>query len=360
MTRSGEPRTCPEDVRRRHQPRAAGSDRRGFVLAFVVFMLFAISVAGMTGYLVVASEFELSKYSGQGAEALTVARAGLERFVAEQIGAVPDTVSYAMGDGVAVVTARRIISADSLTDVYFVRSEATVDDLFTPDAPARRAVGGYAVHHRRPIGQHGTVLVGADNLQVNGTGEIYGWDHNSSVDCQGGGADDLPGGIARLSVTEDVADAIEGTPEFELWSGGAAEIADSVDLRWDVLTDPDFPVDYENSLPDFTSIPADSFPVIRYTGWVSANFTGRGALIIDGTFDPASGFSWDGIVVAEEIDDLVEGYIDGILIVGMEGPNTYPTVDFRLDVNYHSCFVYGANESLSYMELMPNTVHEID
>lgn len=341
-------------------PQWQRSDRRGFILAFVVFALFAISVAGMTGYLVVASEYELSKYSRQGTEALTVARAGLERFVAEQLGAVPDTVAYALGDGVAVITTRKLFARDTLTDVYFVRSEATVEDISSPDAPARRVVGGYAVHHRRPIGQHGTVLIGADNLQVNGTGEIYGWDHQSPADCPGGGADDLPGGIARLSVTEDAADAIEGSPEFELWSGGWSEIADSVDLRWDVLTDPDFPVDHENSLPDFSSIPADSFPVIRYTGWVSANFSGRGALIVDGTFDPGTGFSWDGIVVAQEIDDAVEGYIDGILIAGMEGPNTYPTVDFRLDVNYHSCFVYGANESLSYMELLPNTIHEVN
>jgi hypothetical protein len=335
------------------------SDRRGFVLAFVVFMLFAISVAGMTGYMVVASEYELSKYAREGTEALTVARAALERFVAEQIGVVPDSVTYALGDGVAVVTTRKVFARDSLTDVYFVRSEATVDDVLTSDLPARRVVGGYAVHHRRPIGQHGTVLIGADNLQVNGTGEIYGWDHNSVADCPGGGANDLPGGIARLSVTEDVADAVEASPEYELWPGGASEIADSVGLRWDVLTDPDFPVDYENSLPDFSLIPADSFPVIRYTGWVVANFTGRGALIVDGVFDPGSGFSWDGIVVAEEIDDAVEGYIDGILIAGMEGPNTYPTIDFRLDVDYYSCFVYAANESLSYLELLPNTIHEV-
>jgi len=340
--------------------RVLGADRRGFVLAFVVFMLFAISVAGVTGYLVVSSEFELSEHAGQGAEALTVARAGLERFIAEQIGAGPDTSTYALGDGVATVTTRKLFARDSLTDVYYVRSEATVADFFSPTAPARRVVGGYAVHHRRPIGQFGTVVIATDNLDVNGTGEIYGWDHQSSADCPGGGADPLPGGIARLSVTEDAADAIEGNPESQLWSGGWSEIADSVDIRWDVLTDPDFPVDAENSLPDFGLIPADSFPVIRYTGWVYATFTGRGALIIDGVFDPGSGFSWDGIIIAEQIDDIVEGYVDGMLIVGMEAPNMYSTVDFRLDVNYHSCEVYRANESLSYMELLPNTIFEVN
>lgn len=335
-------------------------DRGGFVLAFVVFMLFAISVAGMTGYLVVSSEFELSKYSGQGAEALGVARAGLERFVAEQIGAVPDTTTFALGNGVATVTARKLFARDSLTDVYYVRAEGTVEDIFTPGVPARRVVGGYAVHHRRPLAHHATVMIGADNLDITGSGEARGWDHQSASDCPGGGASTITGAIARLSVTEGVADDIEGSPEYELWSGGWSEIVDSVGLRWDILSDPEFPVDHVNSLPDFGAIPADSFPVIRYTGWVYANFTGRGVLIVDGVFDPGSSFSWDGIVLARHVDDIIQGYIDGILVAGFEGPNMYSTVDFRTDVNYHSCEVYRANESLSYMELLPNTIFEVN
>lgn len=346
----------PLAARRRGGPGRVG--RGGFVLAFVVFMLFAISVAGMTGYILVASEFELAKYSSQGAEALTVARAGLERFAAEQLGAVADTTTYALGKGVAVVTTRRVFARDSLTDVYYLRSEGTVDDIFTPASPARRVVGGYAVHHRRPLAMHGTVVIGTDNIDVNGTGEIFGWDHNTAADCPGGGADTIPGAIARLSVTEETSSHIQASPEYELWAGGWSEIADSVGLRWDVLSDPDFPVDAENALPDFGTIPADSFPVIRYTGWVSASFSGRGVLIVDGVFDPTSGFSWDGIVLAKHIDDVVEGYMDGVLVVGLEEANTYSTIDFRLDVNYHSCYVYAANESLSYMELLPNTIFE--
>lgn len=336
------------------------ADREGFVLALVVFMLFAISVAGMTGYLVVSSEFELSKYSSQGAEALTVARAGLERFVAEQIGAVPDTTSYALGNGVATVTARKLFARDTLTDVYYVRSEGTVDDIFTPATPARRAVGGYAIRHRRPLPLHATVMIGTDEIEVEGPGEIRGWDHQSAADCPGGGASTLTGAIARVDVEEDVADDIEGSPEYEIWPGGWSEMADSARIRWDVLSDPDFPVDHENSLPDFASIPSDSFPVIRYTGWVSANFTGRGVLVVDGVFDPGPGFSWDGIVIAEDVDDVIEGYLDGVLVAGFEGPNMYSSIDFRLDVNYHSCEVYGANESLSYMELLPNTIYEVN
>ena len=53
---------------------------------------------------------------------------------------------------------------------------------------------------------------------------------------------------------------------------------DSIGLRWDVLTDLDFPVEFENTLPNFASIPLDSFPIIRYTGWITANlYLQRGA-----------------------------------------------------------------------------------
>ena len=54
--------------------RSPCQERGGFVLALVVLMLFAISVAGAAGYLVANTEFRMAKYSGQGAEALTVPR----------------------------------------------------------------------------------------------------------------------------------------------------------------------------------------------------------------------------------------------------------------------------------------------
>lgn len=327
---------------------------------FVVFVLFAISVAGLTGYLLVSSEHELARYSGQGAEALTVARGGLERFAAEQLGVVPDTVSYALGRGIATVTTRKLYTVDPVTDMYYLRSEGTVDDIRTPDAPARRVVGGYAVRRRRPVRLHAAVLITADDIDVTDPGEILGRDQQVSLGCSTGGPPHLTGAIARLGVTEDDPSAVRGNPDYELWPGGWSGIVDSVGVRWDVITDPEFPVDYENTLPDFGALPPDSFPVIRYTGWVSAGFSGRGVLIVDGVFDPTTSFNWDGIVLAGQIDDMVEGFVDGILIAGLEGPNPYASIDFRADVNYHSCYVHAANESLSYLELLPNTVFELN
>lgn len=330
----------------------------GFVLAFVVFMLFAISIAGLTGYMVVASEFEMAKGNGDGLEALTVARAGLERFVAEQLGTVPDTVSYALGGGVAVVTARMLYAQDSITDVYYVKSEATVADRFSPNTPARRVVGGYATHRRRPLPHIGAVMIGANRIDVESGGEAHGQDYDTAVDCPGGGASTITGAIARLTVTEENSDDVEGSPQWQTWAGGSSAILDSIRVRWDVLSDPQFPVEFENTMPNFGTLPADSFPVIRYTGWMGTSANGRGVLIVNGVFDPYSSFSWDGIIIARHVDDIIQGDIDGLLIAGVAGPNVYSTVELRTDVNYHSCFVYAANESLSYMELMPNTIHE--
>lgn len=354
----GEPR--PGSGLRPADPLRHEGRRGGFVLAFVVFMLFAITVASATGYLVVTSEFRLARYSGEGAEALTVARAGLERFVAEQLGAVDDSASYALGDGVAVVTSRKLFARDSVTDLYYIRSDATVADIAAPGAPARRVVGGYAVHRRRPLAHHAAVMIAANTIAVGNGGQARGIDANSSGDCPGGGASPITGAIATANVTEGSSSDVEGSPEFEIWTGGWSAMLDSIGLRWDILTDPEFPFEFENSYPNFASIPADSFPVIRYTGWMGTGMNGRGVLIVDGVFDPWASFTWDGIVIARHVDDVIQGRISGMLIAGLNGPNMYSTVDFRTDTDYHSCFVYAANESLSYLELLPNTIFEVN
>ncbi len=335
---------------------------RGFVLALVVFMLFAISVAGAAGYLVVASEGAMARYSSQGDEALAVARAGIERFVGEHSGTVPDTVTYAMGDGVVVVTPRKMAETDSLTHVYTLKAEATVADPRTPDSPARRIVAAQAVLHRRPIPHMAALVTSVNSLIVHPLGTTVGIDTNTFLQCPGGGATPIAGVVARSSVLGTSV----GVPLFELWPGGWTEVRDSIVARWDVLSDPDFPVDYENTLPSLGSIPADSFPLVRYTGASILNTAGRhnrGVLIWVGNFRPWFLFNWDGIVLVENMDEpflgfLGGGSVDGMLIAGLDANNSPSSLDMRTSVRYASCNVYAANESLSYFELLPNTMFE--
>jgi hypothetical protein len=333
-------------------------DDRGFVVAFVVFMLLAISMAGATGYALVASELTLARYGSDGAEALAVARAGLERYVAEQLGTLTDTATYAIGEGVAVVTARRVSEPDVASALYYIRSDASLEDVFSPNTPARRVVGGYAVYRRNPLPRHAAVLIGADVVRVESGGRIDGRSQGAGGACSGVGPSNITGAIARVAVSQASANGVQGSPPSRIWPGGWTAIRDSIGIRWDVLSDPDFPVEFDNRLPDFSSLPADSFPVVRYSGWVNASWSGRGVLIIDGVFDPTSSFRWDGIVLARHADDYIQGELEGLLIAGLDGPNMYSTVRVLTDVRYHPCYVEAANVSLSYLELIPSSIHE--
>jgi hypothetical protein len=339
--------------------------RGGFVLALVVLMLFAISVASATGYLIVSTEFAMAKHSGQGAEALSVARAGLHRFVSEQLGVVGSSVSYAIGDGVALVTTRRVAQKDSITDLYYIRSEGSVADPFVPATPARRVVGAYAVHHRRPLRHHAAFMASAAAVYARGTaGVISGNDASTDPACPGSGTPALygpiTGAIAATTTGSLGGGVLQGSPPGRAWGTDFAAAYDSVGLRWDVLSDPTFPVDFDGVKPDYASIPADSFPVVRVHGYFNpgSGWSGRGLLIVNGELDAASGFEWEGIVLAGSLDDIHEGHIRGVLVGGLDGPNPYGTVYWDGTIRYHSCLVNAANESLSYVELLANTVFE--
>ena len=349
--------------------RRASREEGGFVLALVVMMLFAISVAGAAGYLVVNTEFSMARYSQQGAEAESVARAGLHRFVAEQLGVVGDSVSYAIGNGVALITTRKVAELDSLNHVYYIRSEGTVTDVLNPSTPARRVVGAYAYHRKRPLKHWGALVVAAsggwaDAQSGSAPGEVDGDDHNTSSDCAGGGAASIPGIIARVSTGTVNGGTLDGSPPGKVWGGGYAAIYDSVALRWDILTDPGLPVDFDTtpgSPPNFGALPADSFPVVRVNGSYfnpGSSWSGRGVLIVPGELDAASGFSWNGIVLAGDVDDIHESTIRGMLISGLGGSPAYSNVYWRGTIRYYSCYVYAANESLSYLELIDNTEFE--
>ncbi len=333
--------------------------RGGFVLALVVLMLFAISIMGGAGYLIVSSEARMARYATQGEEALAIARGGLQRFVSEQLGVVADSMRYAIGAGETLVTARRMSALDPFTDVYFIRSDAAIVDPLVPGTPARRVVGAYAHHRRRPVPLHAAVVLSVEDFLVGNNSTVSGIDIGGAV-CPGGVAPPIGGAIARDDI--DRTGTLLGSPEEQYWSGGYSEFMTRMGLRWDVLSDPGFPVDFEDVQPDFSTLPADSFPVVRINGSLNGTspWSGRGVLIVRDQFDANPSFTWEGIVLAGWVDDRIMGNIDGMLIGGFSGTEPYDEVETRNgDIRYHSCNVRRANESLSYLQLIPNTLFEV-
>ncbi|MDZ7778568.1 MAG: hypothetical protein U5R14_01350 [Gemmatimonadota bacterium] len=341
-------------------PPVGGREREGgFVLALVVLMLFAIAMASGAGYLVVSAESRMARHSGESEEALAIARGGLNRFVSEQLGVVADSARYAMGNGEAAVSARRVAEVDEFTHMYFVRSAATVPDPLAQGSPSRRVVGAYAYHRRRPLPLHGALVLSVADISVENPAEVSGDDAGGAV-CPGGAQPSITGAIAREGVAED--GTLEGSPEYELWPGGYAQFMNQVALRWDILTDPSFPVDFEDVRPPFSTLPADSFPVVRLNGspMLNPSWSGRGVLIVTEEFRAVPSFSWEGIVLAGWVDDRVRGSIDGMLVGGFSGTEPYDEIEVQGTIRYHSCNVDRANASLSYLELVDDAVFEID
>ena len=346
--------------------------RGGFALALVVLMLFAIAVAGVTGYQAVSTELALSTQYRDTQKALSVARAGLQRFLAEQIGPVGDSVSYAVGDGIATVTARRVVRKDSLDEVYYIRSTGTVADPAAPSNPARRSVGTYAWHRLAPIPLKGALWVSGGHLDLSHDdtystfADVNGFDHSSVADCSGGGtagtAGVVHGGTVFTTGTPPLRGSYVGTPDGFGYPGFSA-MYNAVGVRWDILTSPSFPVDFENAMPDFTAPElADSFPVVRFDGDLTQHFlTGHGVLIVSGTFVPGFLFEWDGIILAGQLGDVTfyDPVVRGMLIAGLNGPNPDVTLQSG-QYYYYSCDAYKANAALSYLEEVDRTIFEIN
>ncbi len=334
------------------------SSRGGFAMVFVTLMLFAISVTAVTGYLVVSSEYSMSNHAKEGAGVISIAHGGMQHFLSDQTGVVGDSVVYAIGLGIATVTSRKLMEQDPFNHLYYLRSEGVLNDLRAPGAPAARSVvGAFAWHRLSPVPHRAAVIISADLIDADavGGGDVDGNNHSWSLQCPGWASADITGAIAKGHSSGNVA----GTPIDEHQDWVLTDMADSLGLRWDVLQDPSFDFEYDGSPPNFASLPSDSFPLVRYQGdGPPSGWSGRGVLVITGTFDPANDFDWDGIVLTGSTDHLGEGQINGILVGGLDGPNPESKINFDMEIRYNACYVYGADRALSYLELVDNTIFE--
>jgi len=353
--------------------RTPGGGRRGFALVMVVFLLFAVAVAGATGYQVVSSEFSMTRESRDGQEALAVARAGVNRFLAESVGTVGDTVVYAIGNGIATVTAKQVLRQDSLNYLYYVKSVGEVEDIRTPLLPAKRTVATYVWHKMSPIKLKGAVWVsGGTTTLRNATScwwcpatEVTGYDSATVSDCSGGGTAGVRGVVKGSGSVNLSGGTLTGPAPTTVTYSGYQSMYDTVGIRWDALTSSSFPVDFDGSPPNWGSLPADSFPIVRRQGNLTMNssWSGRGVLIVTGTLNFANyvPVSWDGIVLAGTLGSMGSAdfiTLRGMLIGGLNSANGNANV--RGDLAYHSCNAYKANRALSYLQQEANTLFEVN
>jgi hypothetical protein len=338
------------------------TDRKGFALAMVVFMLFAAAVAGVTGYQIVSVEASLAEANENTDEALAVANAGVQRYIGEHIG-IPGVTTYAaVGDGTVTITPKKVAKLNDSTDLYLLTSVGTVTDPRYPTSPAKRTVQQYANLNRRPLKRlavfatiQPTVLVSNPNTEVDGRAYFA---TSKAVDCPAGdtlGVGDIPG-IASTGTAVGGSITPLGSQVLLSYASSSALIG-ATGLRWSVLKDPTFPIPYDGTWPNFASIPFDSFPLIRVNGNYTLDRSGRGVLIVTGNFTDAGIYEWRGVILAggATSNSYNSGSGNGVTVKGMvvSGLNNSVFTGNQSLSHWHSlyypCYVRRANLALAYL-----------
>lgn len=332
----------------------------GFALALVVLLLFAVAVAAATGYQVISTEAFQSQQSAETSQALAVAQAGLDWFIGGQRGFVPDSTAFNINGGTALVTARKVSTLSMEEDLYLVRSEGTFTDRRYARIPVVRVVSQYAIYHKVPLNTLAPVVTTSNRVRVGGSGQVDGTDHAPAGQCAGVPSQPLSGVVARSNIQTVGGGVIQGSPPG-LILGNFDAVVDSVGLAWDVYSDPTFPVDFEDTWPNFSSLPPDSFPVLRQNGDFAPDWTrsGRGVLIVTGTLTiPTNSFwHWRGIVMTGDLSDVAhdaEWTLEGALVAG-QGSAMSNWDMAGGHVVYHSCNVARAGFSLAHLTPVPGT-----
>ena len=331
------------------------------MLALVVLLLFGIGVAGAAGYQIVLSEALLSVHAKETQTSLSIARSGLRSYIGKQIGIHEDTVTYSIEGGDAVVTARLVSEIDDFETLYLLRSEGVYTDPTFRGSPARRIVYQYALKREIALNHVAMMTQVTGDLYIEDDAHIDGNDGASSGTCQQSSVD-LTALImgSGLETIQSGDDPIDG-PNPEVRRAGSEEAAlDSIGIDWSVLSDPDFPVDYEDTWPSWscTSLPWASVTVTRFNGDVATpgSVCGQGILIVTGNFTGGSGFQWNGILLAGHIVTTNNNYrIDGLVVGGLDGMGTLTRLDDGTHIDYHRCYAFQAGKRLSHFEPVGST-----
>ncbi len=331
--------------------------RGGFVLALVVLLLFGIGVAGAAGYQVVLNEALLSVHAKETQTALSIARAGLRSYIGKQIGVHDDTVTYSIDGGDAVVTARLVSRIDDFKTLYLLGSEGVYTDPTFIGSAARRTVYQYAVKREVALNHLATMTQVTGNLDVWPNAHIDGNDDAGVAACEQASVDITAAMMGSGAATVLGGDPTDG-PDPEVVSlGSAAAALDAIGIDWAVLTDPIFPVDYEDTWPS-CALPADSFTVTRFNGNLTTpgSVCGQGVLIVTGNFTGGVGLQWNGILFAGYIVDTDNDYrINGLVVGGLDGNGTATAFRNDTHIDYHRCYAFDAGKRLSHFEPVGST-----
>jgi len=365
--------------------------RRGMAMVLVLILIVVMSLGAAAGFARSSSEYSTTTNMRAQADAWNVAYAGLERYLivtTSTPATLPNTATYTIGNGTAVVTLDRVRSAVSGNSATFVlRSVGTVNGRRTSTTtPAATRTLSQVVQRQISNLDVDAAFVALNGLDKNGTsGGVSGVDEcGASATIPGLG---VPNGMYTPGSNSPSANNyIDGSPDNApsyLGPSGFGETAGTANTQvrvdWEGVLDgsvlqPDFTINRTVS-PSTGAFPASytNWPVVRVTGNIvnGDNFSGRGILIVSGNAD-VTNITWDGVVlVGGEITlSGAATRVKGSLITGLNVkivplstfpylPQTYPgrggVGNGNFLVQYNSCHVASALNRYGGWLRMANT-----
>ena len=323
-------------------------------MGLVVLLLFAIGAIGAAGYQIIRMEAVQARQSLETVRALSVAQGGLQWFTGKQRGLVPDTATVEINGGTAHITTRKVATLSPGEDLYFLSSEGTFSDPRFPSVPAVRTVSQYVILENLPVNTLAPLITTASRVRIRMGAVVDGTDHAVSGQCPGAPGGPWAGVLARANVQTKAGGTILGSP-VDLTLGSFQKVVDAVGLPWGALTDSEFPVEFDGSWPNFSSLDSESFPVVRVKGnfLPSAAESGQGVLIVTGDLGiPAnSGWRWKGIVLAGGLRNFGPDAlftVEGMLVAGQGATMTHWDMD-NGRILYNSCYASRAGAALAHL-----------
>jgi hypothetical protein len=341
----------------------------------VLFGMVALGIGSAAAFYLVRTESRLAWNERDISRAFAVAQAGLERFVGENLGALPTApVTYDLPGGRATVSWRKVLDLEFPNHLVVLTSVGEVADRRFAGPAARRVVRQYGIYRRAPLNVSGAIAA-PHGIHKNGSaGVISGYDAASPSQCPEGGQDPVagvvvpPGGYTQSGGGTQVP---KGDPPVREEADSLA-VARLVDVPWKELISGGVPMDYvipPQGWPNFAALPPQFYPTILVNGNVTLGpaHTGRGTLIVTGNVTLNGAFQWQGVIlVGKRLVSNGNNNVYGTVATGLNVllgdevvgvDSVYPTDlgNGTKVFQYHSCNVINAGKRLAYLRMLPNT-----
>jgi hypothetical protein len=287
-------------------------NQRGVTLPMAILWIALLLVAAIAGFGRVSAERRIAGNQEGEAEALALARTGLDRYFAAVTGppaASFDTTMTGLPGGTVQVSVRRMRAATpALPALYVVRARGTTTastryDALTP--AAQRTMAQLAIWRAGSMGAP-AAWTSITGLKKNGgSGTISGFDACSAAPSVAGvGVPQVTDGGSPGYSQNGGSPVPTGTPPIAYLGASPAAAATAVTIDWNgIVNGGALPADY--SLTGTSGWPSSftNWPTIYVnngpTGTLSLNpgYSGRGLLVVRGNLVVSGSFSWDGVIL---------------------------------------------------------------